>query len=103
MDPVRCSVNTEHRTGSGVREGGTASLWVQPYRDVDDLRAAVTAVTDLYNREWLIEKNGHCTPNQSYQGSLPFASQRRELPAGTRKSAKVPGGCRDCGVTCSEQ
>jgi len=41
-------------------------LWARPYRDVDDLRQAVAAFVELYNREWLIERLGHRTPRETY-------------------------------------
>jgi len=53
-------------------------LWARPYRDVDDLRAAVASFTDLYNREWLIEKNGHRTPNETHQDWLDPRSMPRD-------------------------
>ncbi len=41
-------------------------LWARTYRDVDDLRQAVTGFVELYNREWLIERLGHRTPREAY-------------------------------------
>ncbi len=41
-------------------------LWARIYDDVDDLRQAVAAFTDLYNTEWLIERHGHRTPQEAY-------------------------------------
>ena len=37
-------------------------MWARVYEDVDDLRQAVAAFTELYNSQWLIERHGHCTP-----------------------------------------
>ena len=37
-------------------------LWVEPFATVEDLRLALLAFRDRYNREWLIERHGHRTP-----------------------------------------
>lgn len=41
-------------------------LWAELRDDVDQLRIAVANFTRLYNSEWLIEKNGHRTPRETY-------------------------------------
>ena len=41
-------------------------LWAELYEDVDHLRQAVSAFTELYNTEWLIERLGHRTPQETY-------------------------------------
>jgi transposase InsO family protein len=35
------------------------------YQTIDDVRAAVRKFFELYNAEWLIEKNGLCSPRQT--------------------------------------
>lgn len=37
-------------------------LWVQTFETVEELRLALLAFKDRYNREWLIERHGHQTP-----------------------------------------
>lgn len=41
-------------------------LWARIHQNVDDLRRAVSAFTQLYNTEWLIERHGHLTPREAY-------------------------------------
>ena len=35
------------------------------YQTIDDVRDAVRAFVTRYNAEWLIEKNGHASPNHA--------------------------------------
>jgi putative transposase len=37
-------------------------LWIDRFESVDDLRVALLAFKDRYNREWLIERHGHRSP-----------------------------------------
>jgi len=37
------------------------------FRDLDELRAAVAAFVETYNREWLLEKNGYLSPLETRQ------------------------------------
>jgi transposase InsO family protein len=37
-------------------------LWLQTFDTVEELRLALLAFKDRYNREWLIERHGHQTP-----------------------------------------
>jgi len=37
------------------------------FRDLEELRVAVTAFVETYNREWLLEKNGFLSPLQTRQ------------------------------------
>ena len=37
-------------------------LWVEPFATVEDLRQALLAFRDRYNREWLLARHGHCSP-----------------------------------------
>jgi putative transposase len=37
-------------------------LWVEPFATVEDLRRALLAFRDRYNREWLIQRHGHRSP-----------------------------------------
>jgi transposase InsO family protein len=37
------------------------------FRDIEELRAAVAAFVETYNREWLLEKNGFLSPLQARQ------------------------------------
>lgn len=46
-------------------------LWVQTFRNAEELRQAVLAWAALYNEHWLVERHGHRTP----------ASARRDLLA----------------------
>ena len=37
-------------------------LWVESFATVEDLRLALVAFKDRYNREWLIQRHGHRSP-----------------------------------------
>jgi putative transposase len=37
-------------------------LWIERFATIEDLRLALLAFQDRYNREWLIERHGHRTP-----------------------------------------
>jgi transposase InsO family protein len=37
-------------------------LWIEPFDTAEALRLALLAFKDRYNREWLIERDGHQTP-----------------------------------------
>ena len=37
-------------------------LWIERFGTVEDLRVALLAFKDRYNREWLIQRHGHRTP-----------------------------------------
>ena len=37
-------------------------LWIERFATVEDLRVALLAFKDRYNREWLIERHGHHSP-----------------------------------------
>jgi putative transposase len=37
-------------------------LWLEPFATIEELRVALLAFKDRYNREWLIERHGHRTP-----------------------------------------
>jgi transposase InsO family protein len=39
-------------------------LWLRPFKDVEELRLALLAWKDRYNRSWLIERHGHVSPEQ---------------------------------------
>jgi putative transposase len=39
-------------------------LWVQTFRTVEELRVALQAFRDHYNRSWILQKHGYLTPNQ---------------------------------------
>lgn len=40
-------------------------MWVQSFRTAEELRVALLAWTELYNREWLIERHGFRPPAQA--------------------------------------
>jgi len=44
-------------------------LWAELYEDVDHLRQAVAAFTELYNTQWLIERLGHRTPREAFMAA----------------------------------
>jgi putative transposase len=53
--------------GNGVAERFIRTLkeqllWVQMFETVEELRVALLAFKDRYNREWLCERHGHQTP-----------------------------------------
>lgn len=53
--------------GNGVAERFIRTLkeqllWVRPFDTVEELRLALLAFKDRYNREWLCERHGHQTP-----------------------------------------
>jgi transposase InsO family protein len=37
-------------------------LWIEPFATVEDLRLALLAFKDRYNRDWLIQRHGHRSP-----------------------------------------
>jgi putative transposase len=41
-------------------------LWAELHDTVDQLRQAVNVFVTTYNHEWLIERHGHRTPNETY-------------------------------------
>lgn len=41
-------------------------LWCQQFDGVDDLRQALESWVATYNHEWLIERNGHRSPKETY-------------------------------------
>jgi putative transposase len=45
-------------------------IWARTYADVAELGAAVADFVHRYNTEWLIERHGHRTPREVYQGWL---------------------------------
>ena len=44
-------------------------LWVETFRAVEQLRRALLAFKERYNREWLVERHGHRTPAPSARRS----------------------------------
>ena len=39
-------------------------LWTQGFDTIEDLRLALLAFKERYNREWLVKRHGHRTPSQ---------------------------------------
>ena len=39
-------------------------LWVRTFRTCEELRVALLEFREKYNREWLVERHGHLTPNE---------------------------------------
>jgi hypothetical protein len=39
-------------------------LWTQQFETIEDLRLALLAFKERYNREWLVKRHGHRTPSQ---------------------------------------
>ena len=37
-------------------------LWVETFETVEQLRRALLAFKERYNRQWLVERHGHRTP-----------------------------------------
>jgi putative transposase len=37
-------------------------LWIEPFTTVEDLRLALLAFKDRYNRDWLLQRHGHRSP-----------------------------------------
>jgi transposase InsO family protein len=52
-------------------------LWVQTFQTVEELRQALLAFKERYNREWIIQRHGFLTPEQA----------RTRLAAGQRTAA----------------
>ncbi len=57
--------------GNGVAERFIRTLkeqclWSQLFEDTNDLRQEVSAFTETYNNEWLIERLGHRTPREAF-------------------------------------
>ncbi len=40
-------------------------LWIRRFRDIDELRVALSEFRDRYNRSWILEKLGYRTPLQA--------------------------------------
>ena len=40
-------------------------LWLRPFKNVEELRLALLAWKDRYNRSWLIERHGFLSPDQA--------------------------------------
>lgn len=51
-------------------------IYGRVYQDVEELRAAVAAFVETYNREWLLEKNGYLSPLEARQGWLDALAGR---------------------------
>jgi transposase InsO family protein len=56
--------------GNGVAERFNRTLkeqllWVERFHTVAELLEALHAFKDRYNRQWLVEKHGHCSPVQA--------------------------------------
>ena len=49
-------------------------LWVQHFRDVEELRHALLAFKQRYNEEWLIERLGYRSPAQARRAFAPQAA-----------------------------
>lgn len=49
-------------------------LWVKSFATVEELRRALLAWAELYNREWLIERHGHRTPREAYLAATGAAA-----------------------------
>jgi len=46
-------------------------LWAELHDTVEDLRQAVATWTELYNKEWLIQRHGHQTPREAFASAAP--------------------------------
>jgi transposase InsO family protein len=78
--------------GNGVAERFVRTLkeqllWVRTFETVEELRLALLAFKEQYNREWLCERHGHQTPAAVIGGAL-FAGARA---SGSRRP-RVPWG-----------
>ena len=49
-------------------------LWVRTFDTVEELRRALLAFRETYNRSWLIERHGFRTPSAVRQGQLSTAA-----------------------------
>ncbi len=58
-------------------------LWVKTFATVEELRLAVIAWAELYNREWLIERHGFKSPLRSTPSVL--REHRRETRGVTNR------------------
>jgi putative transposase len=45
-------------------------LWVRHFDSIEELRQALLAFRDVYNRTWLIERHGSLTPAEFRQKQL---------------------------------
>jgi putative transposase len=45
-------------------------LWVQRFRDLEELRTALRAFRERYNNQWIIERLGYRTPAQARRDSF---------------------------------
>ena len=41
-------------------------IYGRTYRNIEELRVAITAFMERYNQHWLVEKLGYRSPNQAY-------------------------------------
>lgn len=48
-------------------------LWLRPFEDVEELRQALHAWAELYNERWLVQRHGHCSPNEARRRLLATA------------------------------
>ena len=48
-------------------------LWIRAFDTVEELRQALLAWRDMYNRKWLVQRNNYLTPNQARLALLPAA------------------------------
>jgi len=61
------------------------AIYGRIFYGVEDLRAAVGSFVELYNREWLVEKNGYLSPSEA---RAQYVAEHGELvPAVERRAA----------------
>jgi putative transposase len=49
-------------------------LWVRRFNDIEELRQALVAFREIYNRHWLAERLGFEPPQQVRQERLAFGA-----------------------------
>lgn len=51
-------------------------IYGRTYRNIEELRVAVTAFMERYNQHWLVEKLDYRSPNQAYSDF--YINQQKE-------------------------
>lgn len=63
-------------------------IYCRTYRNIEELRVAVTAFMERYNQHWLVEKLGYRIPNQACSD---FYNDQQKKQRNSYLVSKVPG------------
>ncbi len=68
-------------------------LWVRRFRDLDELRAALSEFRDRYNHHWIVHRLGYRTPSQARsQFTVELPSQHDSMSQLTPSDLSNPVG-----------